>query len=163
MNNESPHKVDLLAYFGHEDDPSPPFRMPPQMKSGSIDSVLLHLEEDEIELILSAELSDVPILIHNILVEHKDKFEHLCHHFIDPGTQYTLDDESFEIENCEMDDLGRGCAHCVFTASAYWGCRDIDDVADERDCVLDLSLDRCSGTITVSTNVPNYERDPEEF
>jgi hypothetical protein len=45
----------------------------------------------------------------------------------------------------------------------YAGCRDVNDDCDPRDCVLDVAVNLSGRTITVSTTVPDNDRDPEEF
>ena len=133
----------------------------PPPNPGKIDSVLIWLDEGETDSVLSADDSEQSSVIRKILRSNSNEIERLCHHFIDPATRYTLDEQSLDIENCEFAKDDTGHAYCVFTASVYWGCRDMDDVADERDCTLDFSLDRQNWTITISTTVPDYE--PESY
>lgn len=155
-------KVDLLALFGSETDSTPTSIMRTPLKPGDTDPVRLHLDDGEIEEIVSADPGDHSNVIKSILSRRTKEFERLCDHFIDSDARYTLDDGSLEIEECEMEANDCGWAHSVFTQSFYAGCRDQNSSGNPINETLDLSLDRDNWVLTVYTTVP-CEREPDEF
>jgi hypothetical protein len=160
--NEELNLEDFFEGFGHEASPPASPKVQTPLKPGDIDAVQVRLDDDESKLLATNPdiLSEV---IQRILSDHTEDFEHLCHYFVESDARYTLDEESLTIEECWMDENGQGSAHCGFTQSFYAGCRDRNVDADPCDCVLDLFLNLRERTITVSTNVPDYEREPDEF
>lgn len=132
------------------------------LRPGDIDSVHIHLDDDEVGRLASSDPDDLQEVVLAILSSHTSAFERLCHNFVESDARYTLVNGSLEIESCFMEENGRGSAECAFTQSFYAGCRD-QNGSDECDCELDIALNRRTRTITVSTTVPNYERDPDEF
>ena len=140
---------------------SPKMRTP--LKPGDIDAVHVHLDDDEVDRVATAEPEVLSEVLQKILSDHTEDFEHLCHHFVESDARYTLDEGSLEIEECWVAEDGAGSAHCGFTQSFYAGCRDRNVDCDPCECELDLALNRRERTITVSTKVPDDERDPDEY
>jgi hypothetical protein len=161
MNDEI-NIEDLLAGLEIEPSPTASRKMKPRLKPGDIDAVDVHLDEDEVSRLAVA--GPNPDVIQAILSDHKNEFEYLCHYHIDEQTMYTLDVGSLEIQHYETDHhIERGFAHCEYTASKFLGCDDWNDDCDPRDCVLDVALHISNRTIIVSTQIPDYERDPDEY
>lgn len=161
MNN----KINLEELFGGLDTgagPPPAPAMSRPLKPGDTDSVHIHLDDVESSRLASSAPDYPQEVVLPILSSHTAAFERLCHHFVESDARYTLDDGSLEIEDCCLDRRGHGTAWCSFTQSFYAGCRD-QNGSDSCDCELTIDLNLRNRTMTVSTTVPDYERDPEEF
>lgn len=162
MNNE-PNLEEFFEGFDHEASPPVSPKVQTPLKPGDIDAVHVRLDDDEAKLLATSNPDALSDVIHKILSAHREDFEHLCHHFVESDARYTLDEGSLEIEECWIDENGQGSAYCGFTQSFYAGCRDRNVDGDPRDCELDFALNRRERTITVSTKVPDDEREPDEF
>ena len=162
MNNE-PNLEDFFESIESEVTPPASPKTRSRLKPGDIDAVHVHLDDDEASLLAAAGMDALSDVIQKILSNHREDFEYLCHHFVESDARYTLDEGSVEIEECWLDENGEGSAYCAFTQSFYAGCRDQNSEGDPRECELDLALNRRERTITVSTKVPDDEREPDQY
>lgn len=119
-----------------------------------LESEMITLPEEDLAELRELSLEDLADRIKAALDDELDQLASLYGNFVKSEARYTLDDESAYIENVDLESSEKGKVYGGFTQSVYWGCKDMDDVADEQDFELDLEIDLERGFVLVSGNFP---------
>ena len=146
-------KANLHELFGEDGAPPPESRF---------EIVTVPIDDDEMETI-TEDPDNLPRIVKDILNAHIKDIQHLHWHFIEDDSRLTLDDGSFDVQCVNLNPQDAGSAECVFTVSAYYGCKDQDTTGDERECSLPLEVDLEARRITLKVRKIDRRDTVDEF